>query len=122
MCIRDSLTAVESTMFIFERIEVLNLSENHLKSIPEEIDRLIYLKSLILSDNELECLPASIGKLRELEYLYLSGNKLNDLPVNIIELKQLKCLSLTENYNLTLSHEQQNWIELLKKNGCEVVL
>ena len=91
-------------------------------SVPENIQKLENLKSLILSDNRIEKLPYSIGKLTQLENLYLAGNNLTTLPKSITQLQNLKWLGLIDNENLLLTCEQKIWIRSLEEKGCQTQL
>ena len=58
----------------------LDLSDNQLRSIPEELAHLPALKWLDLRNNELNELPESLVLLaNKLEELYLEGNYFDDL-------------------------------------------
>ncbi len=75
-------------------LEVLDLSENRLKSIPETIGNLTSLKELLIWDNQLESLPESIGNLASLQELNLAINEIESLPESIGNLKSIKTLDL----------------------------
>ena len=81
-------------------IQILNLHNNSLKSIPKEIGNLTNLKILDLSENKITELPSSISNLKKLVNLNLSGNEITKLPSFIGELKNLMTIDLGYN-NLT---------------------
>ncbi|KAL9957571.1 hypothetical protein ACROYT_G034490 [Oculina patagonica] len=68
-----------------------------MRSLPEELGKLLNLKTLDLHRNNLVELPASIGLLKELKNLDVSGNKLQLLPVKLGELTLLQILNVNCN-------------------------
>ena len=67
-------------------------------SIPEDIDSLLNLKTLILRDTEITKIPESIGNLKNLKTLEITGSKsLLTVPNSIGNLKTLEILNLTDN-------------------------
>ncbi len=97
------------------------MKKNMISSIPPEIGQLTKLRILDLNVNALSALPKEIGELTSLESLFLFGNDLCALPEEIIKLKHLSTLELDGNPRLVLSSAQQEWIEELKTNGCDVL-
>jgi Leucine-rich repeat (LRR) protein len=83
-----------------ERLTVVNLSNLHLKELPNGIGELNNLTELNLSGNRLTVLPDSIGNLRNLTTLKLPGNLITNLPDSISRLNNLVELNLNNN-NLT---------------------
>lgn len=85
-------------------LEVLNLSRNHLKALPQSLSKLEKLRKLYVNDNELnfEGIPNSIGKLYNLEVFMLSNNKLELIPEGVVRCGKLKKLVLSNNNLLTL--------------------
>src|SRR5580700_4817091 len=51
----------------YTNLQYLDLSKNHLKSLPSWIGDLKSLQMLILSKNSIDTLPATIGKLQNLK-------------------------------------------------------
>ena len=92
-------------------IIVLDLAGWNLKTVPNSIKALSYLKKLNLWNNRLNNLPKSFGNISNLEELYLDWNNFKELPeIDWTKLKALKKLSLTNNpelhiNNLSLNHE-----------------
>lgn len=138
-----SIEEIPSDLFRIESLEYLHLQNNCIKTLPNEIGNLINLKDLKLGGNELTTLPSTIGKLKNLEILTiwmndlttippeigllcnlkglsLWSNPLTSLPEEIVNLTQLKKLEIGFLPNLQLSSKQKDWIESLKRNGCEV--
>lgn len=71
------------------KLEFLDLSSNHLETLPSSITELINLESLLLFDNRLTSLPEDIGELRNIRCLWLGDNRLESLPQSIVELRGL---------------------------------
>ena len=86
---------------VFEKLhnlEVLTLSNNKLKSLPDSICNLFHLKHLDLKDNEITHLPARIGRLAtNLARLELTNNKLEYLPTSFAALQGIERVDLTFN-------------------------
>ncbi|MBA0576324.1 hypothetical protein Golob_028145, partial [Gossypium lobatum] len=86
-------------------LQVLNLHEIRITSLPSSICSLRNLKGLFINNcSQLVQLPSQIGDLQHLEILDIRQTSLYSLPVEIGELFNLKCLrvSFTEdvgNYN-----------------------
>ena len=55
-----------------ERLQFLELADNHLESLPDDIGNLPNLTFLNLSHNRLKTLPFSITQLTKLQKLYVS--------------------------------------------------
>ena len=54
----------------------LNLSNNHLKKLPDDIDQMVNLTKLLLANNVLTELPTSILNMQNLEKIDITGNTL----------------------------------------------
>ena len=79
------------------RIKHVNLDGWALKSIPQQIFDLQYLKSLSLEFNQITEVSDKISNLVSLESLYLDYNHLKTLPESIGTLSLLKELSISHN-------------------------
>ncbi|GBN85029.1 E3 ubiquitin-protein ligase LRSAM1, partial [Araneus ventricosus] len=79
------------------QLQILNLKNNKLSSLPSEISHLSKLKVLDLESNQLKKLPASFEKLTNLCHLNLKSNKLLQFPVPICSLHSLEYLNLCDN-------------------------
>ncbi|VDD83967.1 unnamed protein product [Mesocestoides corti] len=75
-------------------VQVLDLSTNRIKEIPDLIGNLTSLQSLNFEDNCLQSLPANIGNLRKLRTLRLDRNPITKLPVQLGHLRHLNTLTL----------------------------
>lgn len=79
-----------------DTLEVLDLSNNQLSSLPEAIKGLHQLKILFASNNHFEELPAVLGQCSKLEMIGFKSNKIKNVPEHSLPL-QLRWLILTDN-------------------------
>jgi Leucine-rich repeat (LRR) protein len=93
------------------KLEVLDLSDNNITTLPKSIGRLSKLKNLDLSGNNLESLPESIAGLKSLDKLNLYMNNLNTLPRGIFNLDAT--IMLWSNFRDRKKTDQ--WLETLDK-------
>lgn len=80
-----------------QEIKHINLDGWGLKSIPQEIFKLINLKTLSLEFNQLSDIPDEISNLTSLKHLYLDYNLLKTIPEYIGMLSSLKAFSIIHN-------------------------
>ena len=78
-------------------LEILFLSENEFKDIPEVIQKMKKLKLLSLRGNLITDLSTSNLPIATLEWLILTNNRIETVNSNINELKRLKKLMLSHN-------------------------
>ena len=71
----------KSSELIYSLLKILNLSYNHIKILPFNIDYLYNLHTINLSYNYLEELPINIGYLEQINTLILNNNNLKTLPI-----------------------------------------
>jgi len=84
-----------------DTLEVLDLSNNQLKTLPDEIKQLRKLKIIFASKNDFETLPESLGQCESLEMVGFKANKITDVPAESLP-KKLRWLILTDNKITTL--------------------
>ncbi|CAI9109282.1 OLC1v1009084C10 [Oldenlandia corymbosa var. corymbosa] len=82
-------------------LKVLDLEGTQLDEIPEEVFKLLHLKTLNLSRTRVRVISKSIGSLKNLEYLDLRYTEVSELPEEILNLEGL--VHLTAN-----NHSAQN--------------
>lgn len=82
-------------VILFVTLQVLNISSNQLKLLPNSIGQLERLRILNISSNCLKALPDSIGNLKWLQHLDLHDNKyLKVLPASLAQSASLRDLTL----------------------------
>lgn len=81
----------------FTDLVKLYLSNNHLNSLPPELNNLEKLQILALDFNCFVELPLVVCSLRQLNNLYLGNNQLYKLPKELAQLSGLKTLWLDNN-------------------------
>lgn len=100
------LTEIPKEVFTFKDLRSIDLSndlycdikdQNKIKSIPEEISRLVNLVRLNVAGNELEMLTDAITDLPKLKYLDLRQNKLKAIPDKLASMPSIEDLYLEGN-------------------------
>ena len=97
-----------------------DISLNKLYSLPDDIDCLKSLKTLVLESNCLEYIPDSISKLTALKVLNVSKNRIVDFPDGVCELSGLKVLNLEKNRLRYFSPSPyiHAYIHIYLRTGC----
>jgi len=73
-----NLTDISPKLFTYKNLTVVDLSNNPtLSLIPDDIDKLINLKTLRWSGNNVQSLPNSLLTLKDLDTLELNKNKIS---------------------------------------------
>jgi internalin A len=78
-------------------LQVLDLVNNRLKSIPPELAQLTNLQRLYLQNNQLSSIPPELAQLTNLQALGLSSNQVTLMPDVLGRLTNLQILDLTSN-------------------------
>src|SRR4028119_1162691 len=114
------LTQFPSEIYaLADSLEILDLSNNHLKTLPDEFERLKHLKIVFFTNNDFEEIPevlsqcldlkivsfksnqiASVGEQvlpQKLRWLILTNNKIEKLPTSLGRLSDLQKLMLAGN-------------------------
>lgn len=79
-----------------DSLEILDLSNNQLRTLPDEIKQLRKLRILFASNNDFETLPESLGACENLEMVGFKANKIKHVPAKSLPAK-LRWLILTDN-------------------------
>jgi len=79
-----------------DSLEILDLSNNQLTSLPEELTQLKKLKIIFASNNLFKTLPEVLGRCQNLEMVGFKSNSINQVPENSLPPK-LRWLILTDN-------------------------
>lgn len=68
-------------------LEILDVSRNKIRSIPQKIANLTSLKVLAIAKNKIEELPVCLGEINSLQVLKLDGNPLTFPPLEVCTIK-----------------------------------
>lgn len=79
-----------------KNLKLLNVSDNHLKFLPDEIVTLHSLITLNVDNNEIKLFPSGVGNLRYLKIITASNNQISSLPSTAKKWK-LESLDLSGN-------------------------
>nr|XP_003707694.1 PREDICTED: leucine-rich repeat-containing G-protein coupled receptor 5 [Megachile rotundata] len=107
---------------ISDVVEQLNLSNNLLRNISNDINRLTELQYLNLARNKLSSLPDDLIALKNLRGLDLSGNEIHKTS-NIFAIRQLQSLTvvyLSKNPLTTLEGLISSTLEILDASQCGI--
>eukprot|EP01105_Mastigella_eilhardi_P022734 TRINITY_DN5647_c0_g1_i2.p1 TRINITY_DN5647_c0_g1~~TRINITY_DN5647_c0_g1_i2.p1 ORF type:complete len:369 (+),score=115.98 TRINITY_DN5647_c0_g1_i2:37-1107(+) len=116
---RKSIRCIVPTVTIFSTtLRLLDLSNNDLKSLPDEFAQLTALKTLDLSTNKLGEFPRALFALTKLERLDLSRNLIAEVPVAVEGMTSLTMFGMFGN-RLTLLPEQLARLPQLKRLDLE---
>ncbi len=97
LALRENLTQFPTEILsLADSLEILDLSNNQLSSLPDEIAQLKKLKILFASNNQFTTLPKALGQCPNLEMIGFKSNQINQVPAESLPLK-LRWLILTAN-------------------------
>jgi hypothetical protein len=82
-------------------LEILDLSNNQLSSLPDELSQLHQLKVIFASNNQFDTLPVVLGQCTNLEMVGFKSNQIRYVPEDALP-PQLRWLILTDNKIETL--------------------
>lgn len=86
----------KAILSLADTLEVLDLSNNQLSTLPSEINQLHKLKIIFASQNRFEVLPEELGGCENLEMVGFKSNQIKQVPSNSLP-KKLRWLILTDN-------------------------
>lgn len=97
LTLSENLTVFPTEILsLADSLEILDLSNNQLKALPDEIKQLNKLKIIFASNNLFETLPESLGQCENLEMVGFKANKIKHVPTESLPIK-LRWLILTDN-------------------------
>lgn len=92
-----ALTSFPKALYtLVDTLEILDLSNNQLDTLPDEMWRFKKLRILFLSDNNFKVFPSSLAKCPALEMIGFKANRIIDVPEHAFP-KKLRWLILTDN-------------------------
>ena len=95
--ISENLTTFPKEIFsLAESLEILDLSDNQLSSLPKELAEFKKLKIVFASNNKFEALPEVLGDCENLEMIGFKSNQIKHVAASALPPK-LRWLILTEN-------------------------
>jgi len=98
---------------LLSSLTLLKLSHNQLSSLPEHFgNNLLNLTELALDSNKLTYLPESLAGAENLEYLDLHSNAISELPAKLGRLSKLAILNLRNNLVVSLPSELSQLVSL----------
>jgi predicted Ser/Thr protein kinase len=129
------LTQFPSEIFaIADSLEILDLSNNHLRALPDEFERLKHLKIVFFTNNDFEEIPevmrhcldlkmvsfksnqvATVGEHAlppSIRWLILTNNKIEKLPASLGSMSHLQKLMLAGNRLESLPEEMASCLNL----------
>ncbi|GIC75742.1 leucine-rich repeat-containing protein kinase family protein [Moritella sp. F3] len=97
LTLSENLTAFPlEILSLADSLEILDLSNNQLTTLPVEIAQLTKLKILFASNNQFVTLPEVLGQCPNLEMVGFKSNQINQVPETSLPVK-LRWLILTDN-------------------------
>jgi hypothetical protein len=97
LSISENLTQLPEAVFtLADSLEILDLTNNNLSSLPDRLVELSHLRIIFLSKNQFEVLPEVLGQCANLEMIGIKSNKIKQVPANSLPPK-LRWLTLTDN-------------------------
>ena len=112
-------TEIPSVLLYMKQLKVLNISGNHIHSLPDDWGHLD-LSALDISHNVLSEANSSIKCQKNLEVLVMENCNLKYFPCHVLELRKLRCLVLDDNPlgKLDLDAVQSNSLQLISLKSC----
>ena len=97
LALSENLTSFPlEILSLADSLEILDLSNNQLTSLPPELAQLKQLKIIFASNNQFETLPEVLGQCPNLEMVGFKSNQINQVPASALPPK-LRWLILTDN-------------------------
>ena len=97
LSLSDELTTFPREIFnLADTLEVLDLTNNELDTLPDDFDKLKKLRILFLSENNFKEVPAALAKCEALTMIGFKANKISSFGENVLPL-HTRWLILTDN-------------------------
>nr|WP_301542007.1 leucine-rich repeat-containing protein kinase family protein [Shewanella sp. KJ2020] len=110
----EGLTEFPREIFdLADTLEILDLSNNQLSTLPEDLHRLTHLKIIFASNNRFDHLPEALGRCTNLEMIGFKVNQIKTVTASALPL-QTRWLILTDNQIETLPEAMGNLPRLQK--------
>ncbi|XP_046963954.1 leucine-rich repeat-containing protein 47-like [Vanessa cardui] len=94
---RISDEGLDKNLFKLTNINLLNISDTCLATIPDDIKLLVNLQSLLLYGNKLTEFNENLTSLPKLKVLDLSRNQLTKIPESLNKMKELTSINFSSN-------------------------
>ncbi|WP_163133745.1 leucine-rich repeat-containing protein kinase family protein [Agarivorans sp. Alg241-V36] len=94
-------------------VEVLDLSDNQLRALPESLSQLQNLRIVFASNNQFEVLPEVLGRCKNLDMIGFKSNQIREVSAAALPVK-LRWLILTDNQIESLPEQLGECSELQK--------
>lgn len=93
----NHLRTIPQSFCFCKHLRIVDLGNNWLEVFPEPLLHLSALVALDIRGNKIRCIPSGVSNLKALEVLFLSDNKLQGVPFAIGSMEKLKILDLRGN-------------------------
>jgi len=114
LTLSENLTEFPKEIFsLANSLEVLDLANNQLTTLPHELPSLTKLKILFLTNNNFKSIPAVVAACPQLEMISFKSNKLTHVDENVLPI-QTRWLILTDNNITTLPNSMGELSRLQK--------
>jgi Leucine-rich repeat (LRR) protein len=97
-----------------DAVVTITINDATISILPEEINDLIYLRSLHIFKNSIDTLPEVFGSLSRLESLHITNGTISALPTQMGRCTNLKTIDFTNN----AIHHLPKWLGLLGPLKC----
>lgn len=114
---RSSIAFISPSIGTLRSLEVLQVKNSLVQSLPKELENCKRLRYLNLRNNQIETFPPVIKNLTNCQYLVLSGNSLKELPKKLFrKMHSLICFKAANNA-LTSLPKDLGFLEKLDVHG-----